>query len=164
MIMDMDKWLSYYAAMSREKYPKADPKYPGTGAAGGMGFAFLTYTNAKLQSGIRIVLEETGLEEYIKEADLVVTGEGMLDFQTAMGKAPVGVAKLAKKYGKTVIAFAGGVTEDATECNRNGIDAFFPIVRGITTLEEAMDNSNAKNNLAATAEQVMRLFMAKKKG
>ena len=164
MIMDMDKWLSYYAAMSREKYPKADPKYPGTGAAGGMGFAFLTYTNAKLQSGIRIVLEETGLEEYIKEADLVVTGEGMLDFQTAMGKAPVGVAKLAKKYGKTVIAFAGGVTEDATECNRNGIDAFFPIVRGITTLEEAMDNSNAKSNLAATAEQVMRLFMAKKKG
>lgn len=164
MIMDMDKWLSYYAAMSREKYPKADPKYPGTGAAGGMGFAFLTYTNAKLQSGIRIVLEETGLEEYIKEADLVVTGEGMLDFQTAMGKAPVGVAKLAKKYGKTVIAFAGGVTEDATECNRNGIDAFFPIVRGITTLEEAMDNSNAKSNLAATAEQVMRLLMAEKKG
>ena len=164
MIMDMDKWLSYYAAMSREKYPKADPKYPGTGAAGGMGFAFLTYTTAKLQSGIRIVLEETGLEEYIKEADLVVTGEGMLDFQTAMGKAPVGVAKLAKKYGKTVIAFAGGVTEDATECNRNGIDAFFPIVRGITTLEEAMDNSNAKSNLAATAEQVMRLFMAEKKG
>lgn len=164
MIMDMDKWLSYYAAMSREKYPKADPKYPGTGAAGGMGFAFLTYTNAKLQSGIRIVLEETGLEEYIKEADLVVTGEGMLDFQTAMGKAPVGVAKLAKKYGKTVIAFAGGVTEDATECNRNGIDAFFPIVRGITTLEEAMDNSNAKSNLAATAEQVMRLFMAKRRG
>ncbi len=164
MIMDMDKWLSYYAAMSREKYPKADPKYPGTGAAGGMGFAFLTYTNAKLQSGIRIVLEETGLEEYIKEADLVVTGEGMLDFQTAMGKAPVGVAKLAKKYGKTVIAFAGGVTEDATECNRNGIDAFFPIMRGITTLEEAMDNSNAKNNLAATAEQVMRLLMVEKKG
>ncbi|MBE5833033.1 MAG: glycerate kinase [Butyrivibrio sp.] len=158
MIMDMDKWLSYYAAIAREKYPNADPKYPGTGAAGGMGFAFLTFTNAKLQSGINIVLEETKLENYIKDADLVVTGEGMLDFQTAMGKAPVGVARLAKKYGKTVIAFAGGVTKDATECNKNGIDAFFPIVRGVTSLEEAMDNQNAKNNLADTAEQVMRLM------
>ncbi|MCR4832475.1 MAG: glycerate kinase, partial [Butyrivibrio sp.] len=92
MVMDMDKWLSYYAAIAREKYPNADPKYPGTGAAGGMGFAFLTFTNAKLQSGINIVLEETKLDDYIKDADLVVTGEGMLDFQTAMGKAPVGVA------------------------------------------------------------------------
>ena len=161
MIMDMDKWLSYYAAIAREKYPNADPKYPGTGAAGGMGFAFLTFTNAKLQSGINIVLEETKLEDYIKDADLVVTGEGMLDFQTAMGKAPVGVARLAKKYGKTVIAFAGGVTKDATECNKNGIDAFFPIVRGVTSLEEAMDNQNAKNNLADTAEQVMRLMMVR---
>ena len=88
-----------------------------------------------------------------------MTGEGMLDFQTAMGKAPVGVAKLAKKYGKPVIAFAGGVTEQAVECNRNGIDAFFPIVRGVTTLDEAMDNTNAKNNLAAAAEQVMRLML-----
>lgn len=161
MIMDMDKWLGYYAAIAREKYPNADPKYPGTGAAGGMGFAFLTFTNAKLQSGINIVLEETKLEDYIKDADLVVTGEGMLDFQTAMGKAPVGVARLAKKYGKTVIAFAGGVTKDATECNKNGIDAFFPIVRGVTTLEEAMDNQNAKNNLSDTAEQVMRLMMVR---
>ncbi|MBQ7428528.1 MAG: glycerate kinase [Butyrivibrio sp.] len=161
MIMDMDKWLGYYAAIAREKYPNADPKYPGTGAAGGMGFAFLTFTNAKLQSGINIVLEETKLEDYIKDADLVVTGEGMLDFQTAMGKAPVGVAKLAKKYGKTVIAFAGGVTKDATECNKNGIDAFFPIVRSVTTLEEAMDNQNAKNNLSDTAEQVMRLMMVR---
>ena len=164
MIMDMDKWLSYYAAASREKYPKADPKYPGTGAAGGMGFAFLTYTNATLQSGIKIVLKETDLEKYIKDADLVVTGEGRLDFQTAMGKAPIGVAKLAKKYGKTVIAFAGGVTEDATECNKNGIDAFFPIVRGIATLEEAMDKTNAQNNLSATAEQVMRLMMTRVEG
>lgn len=161
MIMDMDKWLGYYAAIAREKYPNADPKYPGTGAAGGMGFAFLTFTNAKLQSGINIVLEETKLEDYIKDADLVVTGEGMLDFQTAMGKAPVGVAKLAKKYSKTVIAFAGGVTKDATECNKNGIDAFFPIVRGVTTLEEAMDTQNAKNNLSDTAEQVMRLMMVR---
>ena len=93
--------------LAKERFPKADPKYPGTGAAGGMGFAFLTFTDAVLESGINIVLDETKLEDYIKNADFVITGEGRMDGQTAMGKAPVGVAKLAKKYGKKVIAFAG---------------------------------------------------------
>ena len=159
MIAEMDAWLSHYADISKAEYPKADPEHPGTGAAGGLGFAFLTYTNATLKPGIEIVLAETRLEEYIKAADVVVTGEGSLDMQTSMGKAPIGVAKLAKKYGKTVIAFAGGVAEDATECNKNGIDAFFPIVRGITTYEEAMNKENAKKNLSAAAEQVMRLLI-----
>ena len=107
MIQDMDQWLGAYAELAKERFPKADPKYPGTGAAGGMGFAFLTFTDAVLESGINIVLDETKLEDYIKDADLVITGEGRMDGQTAMGKAPVGVAKLAKKYGKKVIAFAG---------------------------------------------------------
>ena len=83
MIMQMDKWLAYYAALAKEKFPKANAKQAGTGAAGGLGFAFLTFTNAVLESGIKIVLEETQLEEYIKDADLVVTGEGRLDRQTA---------------------------------------------------------------------------------
>ena len=114
MIQDMDQWLGAYAELAKERFPKADPKYPGTGAAGGMGFAFLTFTDAVLESGINIVLDETKLEDYIKDADLVITGEGRMDGQTAMGKAPVGVAKLAKKYGKKVIAFAGAVQRDAT--------------------------------------------------
>ena len=158
MIMEMDKWLLYYAALAREKFPKANPNEPGTGAAGGLGFAFLTFTNAVLESGIKIVLEETKLESYVKGADVVVTGEGRLDFQTAMGKAPVGVAGLAKKFDIPVLAFAGSVTKDATECNKNGIDAFFPILRGISTLEEAMKPENAKQNLTDTAEQAFRLF------
>ena len=158
MIMEMDKWLRYYAALAREKFPKANPNEPGTGAAGGLGFAFLTFTNAVLESGIKIVLEETKLESYVKEADVVVTGEGRLDFQTAMGKAPVGVAGLAKKFDIPVLAFAGSGTKDATECNKNGIDAFFPILRGISTLEEAMKPENAKQNLTDTAEQAFRLF------
>ena len=158
MIMEMDKWLRYYAALAREKFPKANPNEPGTGAAGGLGFAFLTFTNAVLESGIKIVLEETKLESYVKGADVVVTGEGRLDFQTAMGKAPVGVAGLAKKFDILVLAFAGSVTKDATECNKNGIDAFFPILRGISTLEEAMKPENAKQNLTDTAEQAFRLF------
>ena len=158
MIMEMDKWLRYYAALAREKFPKANLNEPGTGAAGGLGFAFLTFTNAVLESGIKIVLEETKLESYVKGADVVVTGEGRLDFQTAMGKAPVGVAGLAKKFDIPVLAFAGSVTKDATECNKNGIDAFFPILRGISTLEESMKPENAKQNLTDTAEQAFRLF------
>lgn len=158
MIMEMDKWLRYYAALAKEKFPKANLNEPGTGAAGGLGFAFLTFTNAVLESGIKIVLEETKLESYVKGADVVVTGEGRLDFQTAMGKAPVGVAGLAKKFDIPVLAFAGSVTKDATECNKNGIDAFFPILRGISTLEDAMKPENAKQNLTDTAEQAFRLF------
>ncbi|MBD5500221.1 MAG: glycerate kinase [Lachnospiraceae bacterium] len=158
MIMQMDKWLESYAALAREKYPKANAKQAGTGAAGGLGFAFLTFTNAVLESGIKIVLEETQLEKYIKDADIVVTGEGRLDGQTAMGKAPVGVARLAKKYNIPVIAFAGSVTKEAVACNQNGIDAFFPILRSIVTLEDAMKPENAKANLADTAEQVFRLI------
>lgn len=160
MIRKMDQWLSDYAKLAEKHYEKADPKYPGTGASGGLGFAFLTFTNAVLESGIKIVLKETKLEQYIQDADIVITGEGRLDGQTAMGKAPVGVAKLAGKYNIPVLAFAGSVTEDAGKCNEEGIHAFFPILRGITTLEEAMDRDNAKRNLIETVEQVFRLIVA----
>ena len=127
IIAQMDSWLGKYALLTANCYKKADSNYPGTGAAGGMGFAFLSYMNAELRSGVQIVLEETKLEEYIRNADIVVTGEGCLDGQSVMGKAPIGVAGLAKKHHKKVIAFAGCVTEDAKVCNQNGIDAFFPI-------------------------------------
>ncbi len=158
MIMQMDKWLETYADLTSEKYVKANAKYPGTGAAGGLGFAFLAYTNAVLESGIKIILEETKLEEYVKDADLVVTGEGRLDGQTVFGKAPIGVAKIAKKFDKPVIAFAGAVTEDAVACNEHGIDAFFPILRRIQTLQEAMEPAKARDNMVTTVEQVFRLI------
>lgn len=158
MVMQMDKWLAYYANLTQEKYPKANKKQAGTGAAGGLGFAFLAYTNATLESGIKIVLDETKLESYVKDADLVITGEGRLDGQTVMGKAPIGVANIAKKYGKKVIAFSGCVTEDAIKCNEHGIDAFFPILRGVVSLQEAMDSENARNNMIQTVEQVFRLI------
>lgn len=158
MIRDMDKWLNDYAMLAAKVFPKADPNQAGCGAAGGLGFAFLTFTNAVLESGINIVLDETRLEEYMKDADIVITGEGCLDAQTVMGKAPSGVAALAKKYGKRVIAFSGCVTRDAAICNQHGIDAFFPILRNIVTLEEAIDRDNAAANMADTVEQVFRLI------
>ena len=158
MIADMDQWLFHYARLTQETYPHANWNQAGTGAAGGLGFAFLSYTNAVLESGIQIILEETRLESYIKAADIVITGEGRLDGQTVMGKAPIGVAAIAKKYGKPVLAFSGCVTEEAGVCNQYGIDAFFPVLRTVTTLEEAMEKEQTKRNLSATVEQVFRLI------
>ena len=159
MIKDMDRWLENYSEIAQRVSSNADKDMPGAGAAGGLGFAFLAFTNATLKSGIDIVLEETNMEAAIQDADIVVTGEGRLDSQTVMGKAPIGVAKLAKKHGKKVIAFSGCVTDDADICNENGIDAFFPILRGVTTLEEALDVDQAYKNLTATAYQVFRLLI-----
>ena len=159
MIKDMDAWLENYAELAKTVSSKADKTYAGAGAAGGLGFAFLVFTNATLKSGIEIVLEEIDIEADIKNADIVVTGEGRLDSQTVMGKAPIGVAKLAKKYGKKVIAFSGCVTDDAEVCNEHGIDAFFPVLRCVTTLDEALDTDNAYKNLSATAYQVFRLLI-----
>ena len=157
-IEKMDGWLQNYALLAG-----ADKEQPGAGAAGGLGYGFLAFTNATLDSGVQTVLEVTRLEEDIREADLVITGEGRLDGQTVMGKAPIGVAKLAKKYAKPVIAFAGCVTEDATACNEQGIDAYFPILRGVTTLEEALCPENARKNLFSIAYQVFLLDKTLKK-
>ncbi len=158
MIKQMDKWLSDYASVSRKTYPNANSNHPGTGAAGGLGFAFLTFTNAVLASGITIVLDETHLSNNIMDSDLVITGEGRLDGQTVMGKAPIGVAKLAKKYGKPVIAFCGCATKDASACNTAGIDAFFPILREVVPEDEAMKPETAAANMSDTVEQAFRLL------
>lgn len=156
----MDAWLAAYAQIAAKAFPGADPEAPGTGAAGGLGFAFRTFLSGELEPGVQIVLEETRLAEALAGADVVVTGEGRLDGQTAMGKAPVGVARLAKARGCLVLALAGGVARDAGACNGAGIDAFFPAVRGVTTLAEAMDPENARANLADAAEQAFRLLAA----
>ena len=158
MISQMDAWLSAFAALTKVQYPNVDPSMPGSGAAGGLGFAFSAYLGATLQSGISIVLEETQMEAAIKEADLIITGEGRLDGQTVMGKAPVGIAALAKKQHKKVIAFCGCAADDAALCNAHGIDAYFPILQKPLSLEEAMDPATTRENLKKTAEQVFRLL------
>ncbi len=158
MVAKMDKWLLNYAKLVKSVRPDADKDAPGAGAAGGIGFAFLSFLNGKLKNGIDLILRETRLEQYVQKADIVITGEGRLDAQTTMGKAPSGIAAIAKKYGKPVIGFAGCVTEDAGACNNCGIDAFFPVLRSVCTLEEAMNTDNAFANMADTAEQVFRII------
>lgn len=154
----IDSAMKCFADKTKEKLGISCENVPGAGAAGGLGFAFLSYLNAKLVPGVKLVMQAADIEEKIKKADIVVTGEGRLDSQTVMGKAPIGVARLAKKYNKKVIAFAGSVSEDAVLCNENGIDAFFPIVRGIITLDEAVKTETAMKNMELTAEQVFRLM------
>ena len=158
MLPVLDAGMENYARVTAVFAGQDHMNAAGAGAAGGMGFAFLSYLKGELTPGISLILDAVHLEEEIKDADIVVTGEGRLDHQTAMGKAPVGVAKLGKKYGAKTIAFAGSVTKEAVACNEAGIDAFFPIVRGISTLEEAMDPDTAKANMAAAVEQVFRLL------
>lgn len=154
----LDEAMAHFARVTSETLENDYMNTPGAGAAGGLGYAFLAYTGAALTPGIELILDAVGLEEELSGADVVVTGEGRLDFQTAMGKAPVGVARLAKKYNAKVIAFAGSVTKEATACNKEGIDAFFPILRSVCTLAEAMDPVAARNNMIATVEQVFRLL------
>lgn len=154
----LDEAMAHFARVTSETLENDYMNTPGAGAAGGLGYAFLAYTSAALTPGIELILDAVGLEEELSGADVVVTGEGRLDFQTAMGKAPVGVARLAKKYNAKVIAFAGSVTKEATACNKEGIDAFFPILRSVCTLAEAMDPVAARNNMTATVEQVFRLL------
>lgn len=154
----LDEAMAHFARVTSETLENDYMNTPGAGAAGGLGYAFLAYTGAALTPGIELILDAVGLEEELSGADVVVTGEGRLDFQTAMGKAPVGVARLAKKYNAKVIAFAGSVTKEATACNKEGIDAFFPILRSVCTLAEAMDPVAARNNMTATVEQVFRLL------
>lgn len=157
-VLQMDAWMEAYDKITKKLHPGADPAFPGSGAAGGLGYAFRTFLNASLESGAAIIIEETRLNEFIQDADLIVTGEGRLDSQSIMGKAPVAVARLAKQFQKPVIALAGCVGPDASLCNQAGIDAFFPILRFPGPLEDALEPANAIANLEAAAEQVFRLL------
>ncbi len=158
-VIPMDRQMALYAAKTAEWAGTDYSSVPGAGAAGGLGFAFLSYfPDAALVPGIDLVLDVLPMRELLADADFVVTGEGCLDRQTAMGKVPVGLAHLAKKYGCRVLAFGGSVTEEAHAVHAEGIEAFFPIIRGITTLEEAMEPETARRNLRAAVEQVFRLL------
>jgi glycerate kinase len=125
---------------------------PGAGAAGGMGSALLGLLNAKLSAGVEIVVETLHLEQAVKNADLVITGEGRLDSQSIFGKTPIGVARVAKRYNKPVIALAGGLKSDHEVVYQHGIDAAFSILTQVVTLPEALQA--AEYNLRMTARNV----------
>lgn len=156
----LDQDMASYAKVVMDKNGVDLQDSPGAGAAGGMGFAFLSFLKANLVSGIDLILDAVALEKSMEGADVVITGEGRLDHQTAMGKAPVGVAKMAKKQGIKVIALAGSLTPGAKACNEAGIDAYFSILTSVISLEEAMKKDVASKNLTDTTEQIFRLIQA----
>lgn len=157
-ILLMDSYMKSYSDICKKYNPSANPDIPGSGAAGGLGFAFNTFLNATLKAGTQIVFDAVNLEKHISNSDIVITGEGRIDSQTIMGKAPIAIASLAHKYNKNVIAFCGCASLDASICNDHGIDAIFPILRNPCSIEEALDKETASRNLSETACQVFRLI------
>ena len=161
IVVKLDAALSHFADVSEKALGVDNRNMPGAGAAGGLGFAFASYLGGDLRPGVEIVLDAVLPEKELSEADIVVTGEGKFDGQTAMGKAPVGIAKRAKEKGCMVLVFAGSIEPQGVRKVQDEmqlIDGAFPILPGAMTLEEAMQKTVAYENMSYTAEQVFRVI------
>jgi glycerate kinase len=141
MVETLDANLAHFASVVQRDTGKVVGEIPGAGAAGGLGAGLIAFLDAELKSGVEIVIGAVQLEKQLESATLVVTGEGEINFQTVFGKTPVGVAKLAKRYGIPVIAIAGSIAEGAEEVHEAGIDAIINIVPAPMPLESAVENA-----------------------
>ncbi|MGL9727099.1 glycerate kinase family protein [Enterococcus sp. DIV0756] len=158
MVEELDKALAHYAEVIERDLGLEIKEQPGAGAAGGLGAGLLVFTEAKMQSGIELVIELTHLEEKIVQADYVFTGEGGMDFQTKFGKTPYGVAKIAKKYNKPVLACAGYIGEQVEVLYEEGITAIFGILAKAGSLAEAL--KSGEENLERTVENIARVLIS----
>ena len=152
LVQQLDQALTHYAAIIQRDLDIDVLHIPGGGAAGGMGAALHAFCQAELRRGIEIVTEALGLAEQVKDADLVITGEGRIDSQSINGKVPVGVASVAKRFNKPVIGIAGSLTADVGVVHQHGIDAVFSVLYSICTLDEAL--ATAGKNVTMTARNV----------
>ncbi|MDR1204088.1 MAG: glycerate kinase [Peptococcaceae bacterium] len=157
IVAELDSAFSRFSGIAVDTLGRDMSWEPGAGAAGGLGFAFQAFLNAEMRRGVEVVMEAVGLEAYIRDAEIVVTGEGKLDKQTAMGKTPSGVAQLAKKYNTVVIALSGCLEDNTADLHNCGLDACFSILNMPQTMQEALESTHAEKNLRAAAEQVFRL-------
>lgn len=146
----LDESLNKFAKLANKEKEALEK---GSGAAGGLGFALRAFLNAELKSGIELVLTAIGFEEAVKNADLVITGEGKIDGQSKRGKVPVGVAKLAKKFNVPVIAIAGDIGDGTDSLYNLGIDGIISTTSKAMPLEVAM-----KNSLKLSEEAAFRLW------
>ncbi|CAJ1192106.1 Glycerate 2-kinase [Companilactobacillus paralimentarius] len=158
MVEFLDKALSHYADILKRDLGKDLKQVPGAGAAGGLGAGLLAFTHSEMRSGVDIVVDYTDLKDKVKDADVVVTGEGQIDFQTKFGKTPIGVAKATKAVNPqaTVIAIAGSVGEKISELYPLGIDAIFTCVPGVEELSKAIQDTD--KNLQQVSENIARLI------
>ena len=152
LVQQLDKALEHYATLIHRDLDIDVLHIDGGGAAGGMGAALHAFCQAELRSGIEIVTEALGLAEQVKDADLVITGEGRIDSQSINGKVPIGVAKVAKQFNKPVIGIAGSLTADVGVVHQHGLDAVFSVLFSICSLEDAL--ANAAQNVRLTARNV----------
>lgn len=157
MVSELDAGMQSLAKVIRQHTGKDIANAPGAGAAGGLGGGFLAFLQAELKPGIRLMLDALDFGNQIKEADLIITGEGRVDRQTAMGKVPSGILEEARKQGVPVILLAGSI-EDAEEMNRAGFRGVFSITPGPVSLEKAMEGSFAKENIKRLVTQLSYLI------
>lgn len=156
MIEELDKNLAHYAQVIKKELAIDIADQSGAGAAGGLGAGLLVFAGASMRSGVDLVIELTHLEEVISQSDYIFTGEGGMDFQTKFGKAPYGVAKVAKKYQKPVFACAGYIGENVEVLYDEGITAIFGILAKSGSLDEALKSGEA--NLERTVENIVRIL------
>lgn len=156
MIEELDRGLAHYAQKIEELLGVQVAELPGAGAAGGIGAGLMAFLGAQLIPGVQLIIEVTQMEQLLPEADLIITGEGQTDGQTVYGKAPVGVAQIAKKYQKPVICISGSLGEKNEAVLAAGIDAMFSICSGPISLETAM--KQASELITATTFQVANLW------
>lgn len=155
MVEKLDAALANYAAVAETALGKSVKDTPGAGAAGGLGAGLLLFTKTQLRPGVDIILEVNGFDKALQGASLVLTGEGQTDFQTARGKAPVGAAKWAKKYGIPVVCISGGLGKGADEVIEQGIDAVISIAPRPISLEECLEHG--EQLIEEAAERVCRI-------
>lgn len=156
MVKTLDNALQHYASTIKDQLGKKVKDIPGAGAAGGLGAGLLAFTNAKLEKGVNIVINYTGLRDAIKKADLVFTGEGGIDFQTQYGKTPYGVAQAAKTENKKVVAIAGYIGEGINQLYGLGFGAILGIMPGAMSIEEALEKG--EENVERTIENIIRIL------
>lgn len=157
IVKQLDDGLKNYALKIKKFLKKDITKTPGAGAAGGLGGGLVAFLNAKIKSGINIIIEKTKFEEKLSNANLVITGEGNTDSQTLFGKVPAGIAKIAKKHNVPVICLSGGLGDDLKKLYNIGITAFFSIINHPMDLQSAIKNS--KKLIESSTENIVRLFM-----
>ncbi|CAN7349891.1 glycerate kinase [Paenibacillus sp. LjRoot153] len=156
LIEKLEQGMRVWADRIAEKTGVRVHDLPGAGAAGGVGGVLIAFFKAEMKRGIDIVIAQSGLRDHLVDADLVITGEGRIDSQTASGKTPMGIAQEAQKFGVPVIALAGSVGPGIERLYAIGILSVHSIVNGPMTLEEAMSRSSEL--LELTAEQVLRTY------
>lgn len=156
MVLLLDANLGHYAKNIQKTLGLDLESVPGAGAAGGLGAGVLAFLKVELKRGIDIVVEASGLKDAMKGADLVITGEGRIDSQTIYGKTPIGVAKTAKAFGIPILALAGCVSADYAVVLEHGLDAVFPIIPGIQSLDQVLREGAI--NLERTARNAAALL------